>query len=73
MSRDSFEWVNQNYGLSVRHGQRVKYTGRPGVELFGKVTGVEGGYVMIKLDGQRHSFHYHPTWELSYLDEQANA
>lgn len=72
-SRDSFEWVNEQYGLNVRRGMRVKFTGLPGKELVGKVTGVEGGYVMIKLDGHRHSFHYHPTWELTYLEERSDA
>lgn len=66
-----FDYINRTYGLSVKRGSRVRYTGDPagrvaGGEL-GTVTGVQGAHLMIRLDGHTGSQPYHPTWELEVL------
>jgi hypothetical protein len=68
----SFDWIRKNYGVPAKKGGRVEYTGdAAGAPKLGTITGAEGGHVMIKLDGQKNSLPYHPTWELRYLDAAA--
>jgi hypothetical protein len=67
---DPYEWVRKSYGVPVREGARVEYTGQ-GRPVLGTVTGVDGGHIMIRLDEHKESFPYHPTWELRYLDKGA--
>ncbi len=58
MSR--FDWINQTYNLKVKNGMAVAYEGK-----IGTVTGSTGQYVMVKLNGEKHSDSYHPT-DLEY-------
>ena len=32
----------------------------------GTITGADGGYLRIRLDGEKHSKRYHPTWNIQY-------
>lgn len=52
----SFDYIERTYGVKAKRGQRVVAYGKPGV-----VTGTEGQYLTIRLDGQKHSNPYHPT------------
>lgn len=72
MTRNELEMIRKTRGVNCRRLGRVKYTG--GVEpAYGTITGAEGGYVMIRMDGERNSHPHHPTWELEYLDERDQA
>ena len=51
---DSLAFVRERYGLDVRPGQRCVAIGKPG-----EVTGGDGKYVRVRLDGQRHAANYH--------------
>jgi len=56
------EYLAKHRKLHVKRGQRVLFEGKPG-----KVTDLRGGDVLIRLDGEKHSERYHPTWHLVYL------
>lgn len=66
-----FDYINLTYGLSVKRGSRVRYTGSAAAKsaggLLGTVTGSMGAYLKVQLDGQKSSQPYHPTWELEVL------
>lgn len=63
----SFDYINRNYQLSVKKGSRIAYTGdkKMGRRL-GTVTGTHGAHLMIRLDGDKNSFPFHPTWEIEH-------
>lgn len=65
----SMEWVRKRYNVPAKRGGRVKYTGC-GKDEFGTITGTSGGHLLIRLDGLKTSLHFHPTWELEYLDKE---
>lgn len=68
----SIEWVRKRYGVPAKRGGRVEYRperdGKEAPSKFGTITGAKAGRLMIRLDGNRHSTPYHPTWQLRYLD-----
>ena len=66
-----FDYINRAYGLSVKRGSRVRYTGdcvarREGGKL-GTVRSAKGAHLMIMMDGDSFTQPYHPTWELEVL------
>ena len=65
-----FAYINRSYGLAIKRGTRVEYTGDPkrGVRL-GKVTSADGAHINIRFDDARQTEGpFHPTWELRYPD-----
>jgi hypothetical protein len=64
----SLEYVRRARGVPAKRGGRVRYT-HPSPPREGTITGAHGGYLRIRLDGDKHSGIHHPTWELEYLDE----
>ena len=68
----SLDWIRQQYSVPAKRGGRVEYTGdrRRGAQ-FGTITGALGGHLRIRLEGQKNSLSYHPTWKLRYLDANA--
>lgn len=64
---DAFRYINNTYDLAAKKGARVEYTGDHKTK-FGVITGVEGAHLMIRLDGEKHAYPYHPTWELRLLE-----
>lgn len=60
-------WVRSNYHVPAKRGGRVAYTGDPqkGRQL-GTITRFSSS-VHVRLDGEKHSAPYHPTWEIEYL------
>ncbi len=68
----SLHWIRKTYGVPARRGFRVEYTGRP-APILGTITGANGGRLKIRLDGEKHSRSYHPTWELRYLEPEARS
>lgn len=67
----SLKAIRQFYGVPAKRGMRVVYTGydnpRPGT-----ITGSSGMYVRIRLDGERGSGRYHPTWRVDYKQQSRN-
>lgn len=66
----SMDYIRSHYAVPARKGARVEYTGGKEPRQ-GTITGAEGAHLLIKLDGQKHSLPYHPTWKLTYLDGDA--
>lgn len=62
----SFDYVRERYNLPfIKRGMRVKtHDGRTG-----SITSGYGSYIRIRLDGEKRSEIYHPTWELTYFDQ----
>lgn len=56
-----FDYIQRNYGVDPKRGQRVLAYGKPGV-----IVGADGHYLRIRLDGQKHANNYHPTDEIDY-------
>jgi len=64
------QWVRDSYGVPAKRGGRVRYTGDQSPQL-GTITGTRHGSLRIRLDGEKRSVPFHPTWELEYLTEEA--
>ena len=60
--------IRDNYGVPAKRGGRVEFTGN-GMSVMGTLTGSKGALLRIRLDVNRHSSLFHPTWELRYLTE----
>lgn len=58
--------IRKARGITTKIGGRVRYTGGESPRL-GTVVGTHGGYLRIKLDGDKRPGTYHPTWELEFL------
>lgn len=63
----SMEYIRNYYGVPAKKGGAIEYTG-DGTPKNGVITGSDGTYLSIRLEGQKFSRPYHPTWELRYLD-----
>lgn len=57
----SFDYIKSYYGVDAKRGQRVVANGKPGV-----ITGADGQYVTIRLDGEKHAKPYHPIDGIDY-------
>ncbi len=72
-ARNPAQRTRAYYGLPdwVRQGCRVRYT-YPSPAREGVVTSFTrtGMYVRIRLDGDKRSGAYHPTWELTYISPE---
>jgi hypothetical protein len=59
------KWIREYYKVPARRGVQVRYRGWAGV-----ITGATGQYLRIRLNGDKRSDVYHPTWSLEYLDDE---
>lgn len=50
------------YKVPAFRGARVKALQRPGT-----ITGSDGAYIRVRLDGEKLARAYHPTWCMEYL------
>ena len=67
----SMDWIRSHYGVPAKLGGRVEYTrseGSTDAPAMGTITGTDGQYLKVRLDGEKHTLPYHPTWQLRYLD-----
>lgn len=71
-SFDSFAYINRTYGLTLRRGSRVEYTGE-GMGKRGTVTSADGAHVNVLFDGDTTPCGpFHPTWEMRQIVEPSN-
>jgi hypothetical protein len=63
-----FNYIRTTYKVPAEVGRRVRYT-YPKPPLEGTIIKAEGAYLRILLDGHKRPGNFHPTWELTYLDE----
>jgi hypothetical protein len=59
------DYIRRRYGVPAKRGARVKY-----FNTHGTITGSSNGRLRIKLDGEKHSFRFHPTWNIEYTETQ---
>lgn len=67
----SIEWIRNYYGVPAKRGGRVEYIpceGSTDESRLGTITGTSGPHLRVRMDGDKYSFQYHPTWQLRYLD-----
>jgi hypothetical protein len=64
------QWIRDNYRVPAKRGGRVKYTGHMFglMPKFGTITGARNSHLRIRIDGQKHSLPFHPTWCIQYLE-----
>lgn len=58
----SMEYIRMYYKVPAKRGQKVVANG-----VLGIITGSRGAHLKIRLEGQKSSSLYHPTWEMQYL------
>lgn len=66
----SMEYICTRYNVPAKRGGRILYTGDKGKKRYGTIVGATGQYLSIRLDGEKVPYKYHPTWELTYVDER---
>ena len=59
---DEFGYVRAMYDVPAKRGMRVIANGKPG-----RITSGAGHRIRVRLDGERHSGFWHPTWRMEYL------
>jgi len=62
----SISQIRSSYQVPAKIGGRVLYTGGPEPRE-GKITSTWGSHLRIRLDGEKGSRIYHPTWCITYL------
>ncbi|MFD4457675.1 hypothetical protein [Nocardia sp. NPDC058480] len=67
----SMKYVRDYYAVPAKRGGRVRYTGDKEPQL-GTITSARQGGLLIRLDGDKRSLPFHPTWELEYLTEEVD-
>lgn len=65
----SLEYIRTYYRVPARRGGRVEYTGDKGQDRRGTITGSRGAHLLIRLDDDKRTYVFHPTWEIRYLRE----
>lgn len=65
------ERIRSYYRVPAKRGGRVEYTGEK-TPREGVITSATNGRLNIRLDGEKHAYPFHPTWELRYLDAPAS-
>lgn len=58
---DKMDYIRRFYGVPAKRGRRVRFKGVPGT-----ITGSCNARLRIRLDGDKRSGVYHPTWEIEY-------
>lgn len=62
----SMEYIRKAYDVPAKRGGRVEYTGE-GTPEHGTITGADGHYLRVRMDGTKYAGNYHPTWRMAYL------
>lgn len=62
----SMDYIRDTYKVPAKRGGRVEYT-YPVPPRMGTIISSRGAKLRIRLDGDKHTGLYHPTWQLCYL------
>lgn len=62
---DELQYVRDYYRVPAYKGMRVNVYGKTGV-----ITGGDGAYIKVRVDGEKHAGNYHPTDGVEYLVER---
>jgi hypothetical protein len=62
----SMAYVRRVYDVPAKRGARVVYRGETRVKR-GTITSAKYGRIFVRMDGDKHSGLYHPTWEIEIV------
>lgn len=65
--RRSLDYVRWKYGVPAKRGMRVRADGK-----LGTITNGDGQYIRVRIDGEKQSGSWHPTWNMEYEPEEAS-
>lgn len=65
----SLAYIRDYYKVPAFRGTRVEYLATDGELMQGAITRGVGAYLWVRLDGNKHSTRFHPTWALKYLPD----
>jgi len=66
-----FDYINRTYGLSLRRGSRIEYSGDKSGPRLGSVTSAAGQYINVRFDDTGSTAGpFHPTWSMRHLEEE---
>lgn len=60
------EYIRKAYAVPAKIQGRIKYEGK-----LGTIVGESHGRLRIKLDGERVTGNYHPTYHIEYLETES--
>lgn len=63
----SMAYIRKTYGVPAKRGGRVVAVDGLGRKTHGTITGAQGPYLRIRLDGWGYSQNFHPTDNIEYL------
>lgn len=64
----SMRYIRDTYQVPAKRGARIKFTGNPHrCPCFGTITGSQGAYIRVRMDGDTESYPYHPAWAMEYV------
>ncbi len=66
----SLRYIRRYYEVPAHRGARVEYIGHQDAKQ-GTVVGSAGARIRVRMDGEKHTGIYHPTWEMRYLTATA--
>ncbi len=65
----SLAQIRKTYNVPAKRGARVEYLAHDGELMEGTITGTRGPHLRVRLDGNKFSTIFHPTWALKYLPD----
>jgi len=63
----SLQTIRKTHLVPAKRYGRIRYTGTKDKPRIGTIVGSHGGYLRIRLDGDKQIGTYHPTWMIEYL------
>jgi hypothetical protein len=54
--------IRESRKVPAKRGMKVEVDGKSGV-----ITSTHGGYLMVRLDGQKYRITCHPRWRFTYI------
>ena len=63
----SMEYIRTMYNVPAKRGGRIRFTHSDGTVEYGTITGTNNPHLRVRIDGQKHSLIFHPTWNIEYL------
>ena len=68
----TMQYIRDAYKVPARRGARVEFNGHAYPKV-GTITGSMDARICVRMDGEKHTGIYHPTWRMRYLPEAAQA
>ncbi len=68
------KYIRDYYGVPAKRGARVEFTipcPAGDIKRLGTIVGARNQYIRVRMDGEKKSHAYHPTWHIRYLPSNA--